>query len=109
MPPSFGSARTARRLSLAVIGSIALFGATPAAQADLRVDNNQRLPADSSPFRGKDQPGLAVNPNNPKHIVATNSDYLNEDCEASASFDGGATWSDSFTLQPPAGGTPFMP
>lgn len=108
MPRTLGRARIARRLSLAVIAGVALFGAAPAAQADLRVDDNQRLPADSSPFRGKDQPGLAVNPSNPRHIVATNSDYLNEDCEASASFDGGATWSDSFTLQPPAGGTPFM-
>ncbi len=108
MPRTFGSARVARRFCLAVIGSSVLFGAAPAAQADLRVDTNQRLTADSSPFRGKDQPALAVNPNNPRHIVATNSDYLNEDCEASASFDGGATWSDSFSLQPPAGGSPFM-
>ena len=109
---SRSTARSARRLGLAMIaGAIALAGSVPAAQADLRVEKNQRLTADSSPFRGKDQVALAVNPNNPQHIVATNSDYLNEACEASASFDGGATWNEAFSLQPPAPGigAPFLP
>ena len=107
------SARTARRLTLAAIAGVVAFGsAVPAAQADLRVGKNQRLSADSSPFRGKDQVGLAVNPANPRHVVATNVNFLDEHCEASASFDGGETWTAAFPLQPPTGpaiGDPFMP
>lgn len=104
-------ARTARRFSLALIaGGIALLGAVPAAQAELRVEKNQRLSSDNGPFRGKDQVSLAVNPNNPRHVVAVNMDYLDENCDATASFDGGATWTEASDLQPPSGGSaPFLP
>ncbi|HWI09333.1 MAG TPA: sialidase family protein, partial [Solirubrobacteraceae bacterium] len=106
------AARSARRLSLAVIaGAVALTGAAPAAQAELRVTKNYRISSDSSPFRGSDQPALAVNPNNPQHIVATNVNFLEEHCEATASFDGGATWSPAFDLKPPNDNplAPFLP
>jgi putative cell wall-binding protein len=90
---------------------VAFSATAPAAQADLKVAKNFRLPADNSGFRGKDEVGLAVNPANPQHVVATNSDYLDESCEATASFDGGATWSTAFPLQvpTPAIGSPFLP
>jgi len=112
MKISRGTVRSARRLTLAVIaGAVALSATVPAAQADLKVGKNFRLPADNSGFRGKDEIGLAVNPANPQHVVATNSDYLDESCEATASFDGGTTWSTSFPLQAPtpAIGSPFLP
>jgi putative cell wall-binding protein len=105
-------ARQARRLSLAVIAGVAaLAGAVPAAQAALRVTQNYRLASDSNAFRGKDQVALAVDPSNRQHIVATNANYLTEECEATTSFDGGATWSEAFPLQsPPSGvGLPFLP
>jgi len=93
-----------------ITGAVGLLGVAPAANAELRVSPNQRVTNDPSSFRGKDMPSLAVNPNNPQHIVATNSDYLDEACEASASFDGGATWSEAAQLTPPAQavGNPFM-
>ncbi|MGH2918860.1 MAG: cell wall-binding repeat-containing protein [Solirubrobacteraceae bacterium] len=104
--------RHARGFSLAIIaGSVALLGLVPAAQADLRVGQNYRLSSDSNPFRGKDQVALAVDPANPKHIVATHANYLTEDCEGTRSVDGGVTWSEAFALQPPpaGGGEPFLP
>lgn len=101
-----------RALRLAVIAAgLTLLGGVPAAQADLRVTQNYRLTEDSAPGRGKDMIALAVNPSNPKHIVATNANYLTQSCEGTASFDGGVTWSSAFALQPPAPGMglPFMP
>jgi len=112
MQISESRARLARRFSLAVIaGTVALTGLVPAAQADLRVDQNYRLGSDANPFRGKDQVALAVDPSNTRHIVATNANYLTEECEATTSFDGGVTWSEAFPLaSPPAGiGLPFLP
>src|SRR5882757_3893581 len=96
-------ARRARRLTLAVIaGSVALAGGVSVAQADLRVTQNYRLNSDDNAFRGKDQVALAVDPSNRQHIVATNANYLTEQCEGTASFDGGATWSAAFPLVSPA-------
>ena len=112
MRTSLRSARGARRLSLALITTgAALLGVVPVANADLRVSKNQRLTADPSAFRGKDQISMAVNPNNPQHVVAANTNFHNEFCEASASFDGGTTWSTAAQLQPPPAGlgAPFLP
>ncbi|MGH2897505.1 MAG: hypothetical protein ACRDMZ_02435, partial [Solirubrobacteraceae bacterium] len=104
--------RLRRGISVAVItAGVAVLGAVPAAQADLRVGQNYRLNSDPNPTRGKDAVALAVNPANPQHIVATNVNYLTEKCEATASFDGGATWNAAFELAPPAPGigAPFLP
>ncbi len=103
--------RGTRGIAVAVItGVVGLLGAVPAADAELKVGPNHRLTADPSAFRGKDQVSIAVNPSNPKHIVAINVNYLSESCDASASFDGGQTWSTAASLQPPAAGmgSPFM-
>jgi len=109
---STNRARSARTLSLALLaGSAALAGGVPAAQADLRVSQNYRLASDANPFRGSDQVALAVDPSNSQHLVETNANYLSEQCEATTSFDGGVTWSDAFSLSPPAAGIglPFLP
>lgn len=101
-----------RASRLAVVTAvIGLVGIVPAAGAAVRVGPNYQLNSDSSPFRGKDQLALAVDPGNPRHIVEVNANYLTENCEGSASFDGGVTWSDHFALQPPApsaGQQPFV-
>ncbi len=92
-----------RWLSLAVLtATVGLLGLVPAAQAELRVGPNYRLDADSSPFRGQDQTGLAVNPDDPQHVVQVNANYLERTCEGSASFDGGKTWSAAVPLPQPA-------
>ena len=111
MNVSLRGARYARRCSLALITGAVALTAVPAAHAELRVGQNYRLAHDNNPFRGKDQIALAVNPNNPQHIVTTNANYLTEECEGAASFDGGVTWTQAFALKPPAAGigAPFLP
>ncbi|MDP8942777.1 MAG: glycoside hydrolase [Actinomycetota bacterium] len=66
--------------------------AAPAAEADLRVGKNFRMLTDTSPARLKDAVGLAVNPRNPRHIVAINAEWLRDACEYNVSFNGGRTW-----------------
>ena len=86
---------------------MALLGLVPAAQAELRVSKNYRLVSDPSAFRFKDMPAIAVNPNNPNHVVQVNANNLTQDCEGTASFDGGTTWSAAqpFALPPTEPGT----
>jgi hypothetical protein len=91
-----------RWISLAVLtATVGILGLVPAAQAEVRVSLNDKLDSDSSPFRGRDQPGLAVNPANPQHVVQINANYLDLTCEGSVSSDGGETWSDAVPLAPP--------
>ena len=92
-----------RLIGLLVLSATAVLGLAPAAQAEVRVSPNYRLAADKAPFRFQDQPGLAVNPNNPNHVVAVNANYLDSDCETSVSTDGGSTWSPPVSLRPPTG------
>ena len=108
--PRRRSRLTTRAISLAAAtAAVGLLGLAPAVQADLRVGPNYRLNSDSSPFRGKDQVALAVDPGNPQHIVESNSNYLTENCEGTASFDGGVTWSAAVPLTPPAAGPSEQP
>ncbi|MDQ3871088.1 MAG: cell wall-binding repeat-containing protein, partial [Chloroflexota bacterium] len=96
----------------AVTAAGSMLALAPGAQAELRVGKNFRLNSDSSAFRGKDQVALAVDPGNPQHIVEVNANYLSEDCEGTASFDGGATWTEAAPLVPPPPGPgqqPFLP
>ena len=79
-------------LIAAVTAAGTSLGVAPGAGAELRVGENYRLTSDKEPFRGKDQVALAVNPRNPRHIVEVHANYLTEDCEFTASFDGGVTW-----------------
>ena len=81
-----------RWIGLAVLAAtVGLLALVPVAEAEVRVSPNYKLDSDSSPFRGRDQVGLAVNPTNPQHIVEVNANYLDSTCEASASLDGGVT------------------
>ncbi len=102
--------RACALVALTAVGSS--LGLVSAAQAEVRVGKNYRLNSDSSPFRGKDQVGLAVNPRNPRHIVEVNAEYRTENCEYTASFDGGRIWSAARPMIPPpptAGEQPFQP
>jgi hypothetical protein len=100
-----------RAFGLAVVSAaIGLLGLVPAgAGAAVRVGQNYRLNSDPSAFRGKDQVALAVDPGNPQHIVEVNANYLTENCEATASFDGGVHWSPAFAFHPPAPGPGQQP
>ena len=103
---SRGSLRVSCAALVAVVG---LLGTAPSSQAAVRVDQNYRLNSDSSPFRGKDQPAFAVNPANPQHIVAVNEEILEQRCESTVSFDGGASWSAATPITPPAPVGPELP
>ena len=100
-----------RKFCLALFAAgVGSLGLVPGAHAAFRVGPNYRLNSDQSEFRGKDQVALAVDPGNPRHIVEVNANYLTEDCEATTSYDGGATWTAASTLSPPAAAaaeTPF--
>lgn len=78
-------------------------GAAPASPG-LRVNPNYNLASDPSAFRARDQIGLAVNRTNPQHVVAINANYLDLECEASVSMDGGDTWGRAVPLLPPEPG-----
>ena len=93
---------TLRKASLAAITAAAvLFGLVPATQAELRVGPNYNLASDPSNFRGRDQIGLAVSRTDPQRVAAVNANYLDLVCEASASTDGGDTWTRAVPLLPP--------
>ena len=99
-----------RWISLALLAAtVGLLALVPAAEAEVRVSPNFKVNNDSSPFRGRDQAGLATNPANPQHVVAIYSNYLDSTCEASASFDGGSTWTAPYPLVPPTAGAGEQP
>jgi hypothetical protein len=107
---SRGVLRTTRRLSVATVtAAVGVLGFLPSAQAEVRVGQNARMSSDSSPFRGKDQVALAVDPNNAQHIVEVNEEILTQRCEGTASFDGGATWSEAVSLPLPAASGADLP
>ncbi|MGH9124298.1 MAG: cell wall-binding repeat-containing protein [Acidimicrobiales bacterium] len=65
-----------------------------------RVTPNSRLTSDKAVLRGHDTPGVAVDPNNPNHIVLIEEDYLAGQCDFHTSFDGGHTWTDGVLTVP---------
>ena len=75
----------------------------PSPKSPLRVGANYPLTFPASlPIRGRDAVGLAVNPRNPKHIVALYSDYKTLWCEVVVSTNSGRTWRQS-RLKAPQG------
>ncbi|HWC87943.1 MAG TPA: hypothetical protein VG388_15525 [Solirubrobacteraceae bacterium] len=76
---------------LAALGMCLLLGAH-AAQARIAVGPNYVLGSDQQPGRGKDAPGFAVDPRNPRHIVEINADWETGQCEYNVSFNGGTRW-----------------
>jgi hypothetical protein len=86
-------------LSLAVLIS---GGLASTAGADVRVGKNRPLLPDANPVYARDSVGLAVNPRDPKHIVAVYTDLTTLHCEVASSFDGGRKWR-RVRLKAPAG------
>ena len=81
-------------LVVAVAAGLAVLVAPPAraqTTGQLRTDANFRL-GDAPAGRGRDVPGMAVNPADRRQIVAVFVDVSATQCEYSASSDGGATW-----------------
>jgi hypothetical protein len=74
----------------------------PSAKSPLRVGTNYplRFPG-GIPIYGRDAIGLAVNPNNPKHVVGLYSDYKTLWCEVIVSTDSGRTWRRTRLKTPP--------
>ncbi len=58
----------------------------------LRAGENRRLSSSAEPVRGRDAPGLAVNPADPRHVVQSEVDPRSGACHFNVSFDGGGTW-----------------
>src|ERR1700709_495374 len=74
----------------------------PSAKSPLRVGTNDPLSFPGGiPIYGRDAVGLAVNPRNPKHIVAKDSDYQTSWCEVVVSTNSGRTWRRSRLKAPP--------
>ncbi len=91
-----GSARAAGVGALALAASalaIVPGGVDAQAPAGPRFGENYRLSSTDTPGRGRDVPGLTVDPANPNHIVEVDSDPVNLECDYHVSFDGGRTWS----------------
>jgi BNR repeat-like domain/ell wall binding domain 2 (CWB2) len=96
-------ARRLGRLVAALLTAAAVSAAlAPAAGADVRVGKNRPLLPDANPVHGRDAVGLAVNPRNPRHIVAVYTDLVTLHCEVATSFNGGRRWR-SVRLKAPAG------
>ncbi len=82
---------------LAALAPAAVVAQTPT----VRVGGNTRIGSDNDPVRGRDVPGMAVNPADPGHIVLVNQDMIAGQCEYHSSFDGGRTWTDGDLAVPP--------
>ena len=77
----------------ALVAAVCCVAVVPAQAAPgPRFGENYLLPPLST-ARGRDVPGLAVNPANPNHIVEAEIDPINLECNYNVSFDGGRTWS----------------
>ena len=96
---------------MAVLATTALAGsalwAVPsgAAVGRIRTADNYALRGwdTGNPARGKNAPGLAVNPDNTNQIVESQMDLNEQSCEWNASTDGGTTWPFGGILPVPAG------
>ena len=67
-----------------------------------RVSENSRFQVENrDPVRGRDIPGLAVNPADPRHVVMITEEFITGQCDFHASFDGGRTWSNEGHLTVP--------
>ncbi len=102
-----GTPRRIAALGVAMATTLGLLTVTPAARAqavgDLRFGENYRQGTDPAASRGRDVPGLAVDPADPRHVVSVDVDYLNGECSFKTSFDGGVTWPHSGNFDAPPG------
>lgn len=103
-----------RRVGLSMIGAASLAGVlgglTPTAQAapGPRYGENFLLPPHST-VRGRDVPALAVDPADQNHIVESEIDPVNFQCDYNASFDGGRTWTGGHLTARDSGENPPFP
>jgi BNR repeat-like domain/ell wall binding domain 2 (CWB2) len=91
-----------RLVSAVLVGVLASGFAASTAGADVRVGKNRPLLPSSNPVHQRDAVGLAVNPRDPKHLVAVYTDLTTLHCEVASSFDGGRRWRRT-RLKAPAG------
>ncbi|MGH9282527.1 MAG: sialidase family protein, partial [Acidimicrobiales bacterium] len=101
---------SSRRRIAALVAATAtstVLAAVPPARAqtvgELRFGENHRQGNDASASRGRDVPGLAVDPADPNHVVSVDVDYINGECSYKTSYDGGVTWPHSGNFNAPAG------
>ncbi|MDQ6798784.1 MAG: exo-alpha-sialidase [Actinomycetota bacterium] len=88
-------------LGLGLSGLLALAGA-PAQGATVpgRVVDNTKFGTSTDPLRGRDIPGLAVDPADPRHIVMIDEDFLAGQCDFHVTYDAGKTWKDGHLTVP---------
>ena len=83
-------------LLLPLVGAPAQGEVTPG-----RVSANTRFQSENrDPLRGRDIPGMAVDPADPRHIVMVDEDFLAGQCDAHVTFDGGRTWTSNHLTVP---------
>jgi putative cell wall-binding protein len=99
--------RSIAALITAAVTALTVLTVVPEATAqtvgDLRFGENYRQGTDTSAARGRDVPGLAVDPADPRHVVSVDVDYEKGECSFKTSFDGGLTWPSSGNFNAPAG------
>ena len=88
-------------LGLSTLAAVAGTG-TPAQGASVqgRVIDNSRFGTSNDPLRGRDIPGLAVDPADPRHVVMIDEDFLAGQCDFHVSYDAGKTWRDGHLTVP---------
>ncbi len=93
-----------RRLSHSELGLLLSLAGMPA-QGEVpagRVSEATRLQIENrDPVRGRDIPGFAVNPADPRHVVLITEEFITGQCDFHTSFDGGRTWSNEGHLTVP--------
>ena len=68
-----------------------------------RVSEAVRLQIENrDPVRGRDIPGFAVDPADPRHVVLITEEFITGQCDFHTSFDGGRTWSNEGHLTVPS-------
>ncbi|MGH9277202.1 MAG: cell wall-binding repeat-containing protein, partial [Acidimicrobiales bacterium] len=64
------------------------------------LDNARLDDGNNDPLRGRDIPGMAVDPADPKHVVLIDEDFLAGQCDFHTSYDAGKTWTSGHLTAP---------
>lgn len=91
------------RVVIMAAGAGWLLATSAMAAADVpagHVSENTRLDAGNEPVRGRDIPGLAVDPADPRHVVLIEEDFLAGECDFHTSYDAGRTWTSGHLTVP---------
>ena len=99
--------KTVAMAALSAMGAVVVFGSTTpsggAAAGSPRVSASTPL-GDPAPAQGRDLPGLATDPADPRHVVEIDEDFLRGQCTFRTTFDGGTTWTGGdLTVAGPSG------